>query len=284
MFSRWRAIRPVPSLSSPATAMSWYPIGHGRCVSGRSEKCPFLSVQFLAGRGHGAQRQSRQVPRRPRRQENRRGGLGHRQKLAGLRAYAKKTMGKDIAETATPVFGAAPLLTSEIQSGRLDAVFDPAGRMPRVSRVRATRAHFDVRSDERSRHFADAVAGRLHLGKRRPRPQKGRRSPLSSAPRAWRMACWHLPIRLGIASRGSSSLRGRCRFAALKEYYRSGIPGPWRADETAAAEKLMKLLIDSGDKDLVGDGTRFDPKLFRVGRIVLPFRGEHPCVSDGWAG
>ena len=72
-------------------------------------------------------------------------------------------------------------------------------------------------------------------------------------------------------------------FAALKEYYRSGIPGPWRADETAAAEKLMKLLIDSGDKDLVGDGTRFDPKLFRVqDSLAVPRRASVLIGRVGW--
>jgi NitT/TauT family transport system substrate-binding protein len=41
-----------------------------------------------------------------------------------LRAYSRETMGKDIAETAEPVFGAAPLITEELRSGRLDAVLN----------------------------------------------------------------------------------------------------------------------------------------------------------------
>ena len=41
-----------------------------------------------------------------------------------LRAYSKKTFGKDVAQTAEPVFGAAPLLTEEMRSGRLDAVLN----------------------------------------------------------------------------------------------------------------------------------------------------------------
>ena len=51
---------------------------------------------------------------------------------------------------------------------------------------------------------------------------------------------------------------------AIRNYYRSGIPGPWGAEETAAAKKLTNLLIELGDTELVGDGTRFDQGLFHT--------------------
>ena len=41
-----------------------------------------------------------------------------------LRAYSKKELGTDIAELALPSYGAAPLLTEETRSGRLDAVLN----------------------------------------------------------------------------------------------------------------------------------------------------------------
>ena len=41
-----------------------------------------------------------------------------------LRAYSRKMLGKDIADIAEPVFGAAPLVTEEFKNGRLDAVLD----------------------------------------------------------------------------------------------------------------------------------------------------------------
>ena len=50
--------------------------------------------------------------------------------------------------------------------------------------------------------------------------------------------------------------------AAIKAYFRTGITGPWTAEATASAEKMTKLLIELGDTELVGDGTRFDPNLF----------------------
>ncbi len=41
-----------------------------------------------------------------------------------LRAYSRKTMGKDIASVAKPIYGAPPLLTEELRAERLDAVLD----------------------------------------------------------------------------------------------------------------------------------------------------------------
>jgi NitT/TauT family transport system substrate-binding protein len=51
---------------------------------------------------------------------------------------------------------------------------------------------------------------------------------------------------------------------AIREYYRSGITRSWGAADTAAAEKLTKLLIELGDTELVGDGTHFDQNLFHT--------------------
>src|SRR5262245_62043043 len=41
-----------------------------------------------------------------------------------LRAYSRRTIGRDIADVARPVFAAAPLLTEEIRNGRIDAVLN----------------------------------------------------------------------------------------------------------------------------------------------------------------
>ena len=54
-------------------------------------------------------------------------------------------------------------------------------------------------------------------------------------------------------------------FAALRAYYRSGIPNGWGPAETQSAEQLANLLIELGDKELMGSGTRFDPNLFYTG-------------------
>lgn len=180
-----------------------------------------------------------------------------------LRAYAKKTMGKDLAETATPVFGAAPLLTSEIQSGRLDAVLN---FWPYAARLKGAGYTPLISMSEVMKDLGISPMPSLvgYIWKEKTEAAKG--EAISAFLGAARMANGVLASSDPAWDRikGLVKPADDAEFAALKEYYRSGIPGPWRADETAAAEKLMKLLIDSGDKDLVGDGTRFDPKLFRV--------------------
>jgi NitT/TauT family transport system substrate-binding protein len=56
-------------------------------------------------------------------------------------------------------------------------------------------------------------------------------------------------------------------FKGLRAAYSSGVVGPWRAADMASAEKLMQLLIESGDSELVGAATKFDPKLFHVANV-----------------
>ncbi len=51
-------------------------------------------------------------------------------------------------------------------------------------------------------------------------------------------------------------------FAAIIAAFRTGITSPWSAADTQGAEKLTNLLLELGDMELVGDGTRFDPNLF----------------------
>ncbi len=53
-------------------------------------------------------------------------------------------------------------------------------------------------------------------------------------------------------------------FAAIKAYYRAGIPRPWTGAETKSAEKLTQVLVDVGGAQLLGSDTQFDPKLFHA--------------------
>ena len=53
-------------------------------------------------------------------------------------------------------------------------------------------------------------------------------------------------------------------FAAIKAYYRAGIPAPWTGAETKSAEKLTPVLVDVGDAQLLGNDTQFDAKLFHA--------------------
>lgn len=180
-----------------------------------------------------------------------------------LRAYSKKTTGKDIAEAATPVFGAPPLLTEEIKAGRLDAVlnFWPYAARLKGAGYRPLLSVSDMMKELGLSPVPPLVG---FIWKEKSEAAKG--DAITSFLAAARMgngvlassdAAWE---RIKPLTKAADD----AEFAALKEYYRAGIPGPWRAEETASAEKLMKLLVESGDKDLVGDGTRFDAKLFRT--------------------
>ena len=53
-------------------------------------------------------------------------------------------------------------------------------------------------------------------------------------------------------------------FAAIKAYYRAGIPAPWTGAETKSAEKLTQVLVGVGGSQLLGNDTQFDPKLFHA--------------------
>ncbi|MCK9912966.1 hypothetical protein MXD81_27690, partial [Microbacteriaceae bacterium K1510] len=50
-------------------------------------------------------------------------------------------------------------------------------------------------------------------------------------------------------------------FAAIKAYYRAGIPKPWSGAETRSAERLTHILVDIGGPQILGRDTQFDPKL-----------------------
>lgn len=180
-----------------------------------------------------------------------------------LRAYSRKTLGKDIANFAEPVFGAAPLVAEEFKNGRLDAVLD---FWTYAARLKAGGARELLT-------MADVIKG---LGVA-PTPalvgfiwsdknvrDKGipidkllaavadANTVLASSDKAWER------LRPLIKPASDAEL------TAIKDYYRSGITGPWGAADTAAAEKLTNLLIELGDTELVGDGTHFDQNLFHT--------------------
>lgn len=182
-----------------------------------------------------------------------------------LRAYARRTLGKDIADIVIPQFGAAPLLNEQLKDGRLDAVLNfwtfaarleaqgfrtvlsmsevldglgiapqPAlvGYIWKVDAERASQAEIDA--------FLTAAGEANEL--------------LSQDDRAWE--------RLRPMMRAGDEKE----FTLLRASYRSGIRGPWSAADMASARKIMNILLEGGDTDLAKHGTRFDPDLFYAPR------------------
>ncbi len=178
-----------------------------------------------------------------------------------LRAYTRKTLGRDVAELADASFGAAPLLTEEIRSGRIDAVLNFWTHSARLtgSGYSAILTMADVMKaldivpvpalvgfiwkEDFERAHAKEIAAFLDA-------VEAANQVLATSDAAWE--------RLRPLVKPASD----AELASIMAAYRAGIPGPWGEGEMRAAERLMKVLVESGDKELVGEGTVFDPKLF----------------------
>lgn len=178
-----------------------------------------------------------------------------------LRAYSKKRLGRDMAEYAHPSFGAAPLLAEEIRSGRIDAVLNfwtYAARLTgsgfkqllTVSDIMKdlgidpvpSLVGFIWKEDYEAKHGAE-ISKLLSVVQQA-------NDVLAADDAAWE------PLRPLVkpASEGE--------FRSIIASYRSGIPKPWGNQELKAAERLMQVLVEAGDAELMGRGTEFDPKLF----------------------
>lgn len=179
-----------------------------------------------------------------------------------LRAYSRQVIGKDIASIAEPIFGAAPLVTEEFRSGRLAAVLNfwtyaarlaGAGSRQLLSMadvltamgISPTPALVGFIWSEKSVRTKGVPVEKLLAA------AKDANDVLARSDAAWE--------RLRPLIKPSSD----AELAALRDYYRSGITSRWGAQETAAAEKMTKVLTEFGDAELIGHGTRFDQNLFQ---------------------
>jgi NitT/TauT family transport system substrate-binding protein len=180
-----------------------------------------------------------------------------------LRGYSRKTLGTDIADLAQPTFGTPPLLSEELRSGRLDGVLNFwtfAARLSSEGFVQLLRMDTVLKdlgvtpvppmvgyvwTEETEKTKGAAIAGFLKA------MQQGN-DVLAKSEEAW--------TRLKPLVKPQSD----GELATISKFYTSGIPPPWGAEQTRAAEKLMSILIDVGDQELVGQGTKFDADLFHV--------------------
>lgn len=178
-----------------------------------------------------------------------------------LRAYAKRKLGRDMAEYAHPSFGAAPLLAEEIRSGRIDAVLNFWTHAARLTGS-GFRQILSV-SDVMKNLGIDPVPSLVgFIWKEDYEADHAREIETllqvvaeANAVLATDDAAWErLRPLVKPASDGE--------FRAIIAAYRAGIPKPWGPAELKSAEKLMQVLVEAGDAELMGRGTEFDPKLF----------------------
>lgn len=178
-----------------------------------------------------------------------------------LRAYFNQETGKDLADVVSPIFGAAPLITEQIRQGRIDAALNFWTFSARLKGdgYRELVSLDDVLSglgisptpslvgfiwSEKKTAGKEAEIEKFFAAIR-----KGNEL-LATSDEAWE--------RLREVTRAKSD----AEFEALKAYYRSGIPKVWSSEQTAAAEKLFKLLVELGEKTLDNGKVKFDPALF----------------------
>src|SRR5262245_728411 len=178
-----------------------------------------------------------------------------------LRAYSRQTIGRDIADLARPVFGAAPLLTEEIRNGRIDAVLNFwtfAARLQGSGFVRLLDMSEVLKAlgiDPAPTLVGFVFRQRSLMAKRTVLEAFFRAVADANAVLAHSDAAWER-LRSLVQPATDAEL------AAIRSFYRAGIPGSWGEAETRSAEQLFDLLAVLGDKQLLGPRTRFDAKLF----------------------
>ena len=178
-----------------------------------------------------------------------------------LRAYARKQTGRDLADEVSPVFGAAPLIAEQIRQGRVDAALNFWTFSARLqgSGYRELISMADILSGLGITPVPSLVGfiwdEKKTVGKKQEIGMflsaiSAANAVLAKSDDAWA----RLKPRMRVKS--------DAEFDALKAYYRSGIPEGWTSAQTASAEKLFGLLVELGEKTVVGSNTRFDPALF----------------------
>ena len=180
-----------------------------------------------------------------------------------LRAYSRRTIGRDIADVARPVFAAAPLLTEEIRNGRIDAVLNFwtfAARLQGSGFVTLLDMAEVVKSlgiEPPPALIGFVFRERSLMAKRTLHEGFFAAVAEGNAVLAGSDAAWER-LRPLVQATNDAEL------AAIRSFYRAGIPAAWGEAETRSAERMFDMLAALGDKELVGPRTRFDAKLFHA--------------------
>ncbi|MCU0954195.1 MAG: ABC transporter substrate-binding protein [Hyphomicrobium sp.] len=178
-----------------------------------------------------------------------------------LRAHAKQELGADLADLVQPQYGAAPLLAEQLKDGRLDAVLN----------FWTFTARLEAQGFRRVISISDVMTA-LGID---PQPalvgfiwKESAEAELLPAINGLLAAAKEANELLAQSDSPWDRLRPMMKavddkeFQALKAGYRAGIRGYWSEADMKSAEKIMNILLVSGDAELAGKGTRFDPKAF----------------------
>lgn len=180
-----------------------------------------------------------------------------------LRAYSRNALGKDIGDISDPVYGAAPLLTEELRNGRIDAVLNFWTYAARLSGA-GYRKLLGMEEVLKALGIDPVPSLVGFIWRERTEEKKGpaiaafldavtkANAILTQSDSAWER------IRDLVKPEDDAEL------AAIKEFYREGVPRPWTAADTQAAQQLTQVLKKAGAGEFIGGDTQFDPKLFHA--------------------
>jgi NitT/TauT family transport system substrate-binding protein len=183
-----------------------------------------------------------------------------------LRAYGKKQGVGDLADNASPVFGAPPLLNEQMLAGRIDALLNYwhyAARLEakgyrRILPVAEMMKAFGIESVLPLVGFVFSgklAADEPHLIRGFANSMQNAQKLLLTSDAEW--------DRIRPLMRVSSDEE----FKVMRARYREGLLHTWSARDRKAAAKLFDVLADVGGEELVGRGVKFDPKAFWDGLV-----------------
>ncbi len=171
-----------------------------------------------------------------------------------LRAQAGRAHGLDLMTAAEPVFGAPPLLSQQLEAGRLDAVLTYWHYAARL----AAKGHRELIG-------VAELAGKLGLEADVPmlgyvfRTAWAKENP--AAIEGFIQASRDAKALLRDKDEAWGEIEplmkadDQATFEALRAGFRAGIPERWTERERKEAEKLFAILAELGGRDLVGSAT-----------------------------
>ncbi len=178
-----------------------------------------------------------------------------------VRARAQELGVGDLVKTATPVYGAPPLLNQQLIRGNIDAVLNYwpfAARLEgsgfrQIVSVSEVMKALDVDKPPPLIGFVFSQ----NLTKEKAKAIEGFMKAVGQANKILREsdAEWD---RL----RPLMKVKTEGQFKALVKRYRAGVISHFGKEDIASAEKLFQLLAKKGGEKLTGKNVKFDPKVF----------------------
>lgn len=169
-----------------------------------------------------------------------------------LRAQAARRYGIDLAAQSTPLFAAPPLLSQQLQAGRLDAVLTywhyaarlEAAGMRQLTGVADLARDLGLRTEVPSLGYvfrADWAARNADQLSAFARLSRQAKEIMATDDAAW------TDIRPLLGAEDDAAA------THLRDRFRQGIPHRWTEAERADAARLFAILAELGGRDLVGD-------------------------------